>query len=357
MSYLINGIQQIGIGIPNANEAWHWYSGMFGMDIPIFREAAEAPLMTPYTGGEVQARDAILAINIKGGSGFEIWQYTSRNTVFPEKPPIVGDTGIYAVIIKCESIQSTHRYFLHKGCNVLGDLADGPDGQLTFFLKDPWGNIFQIIQSEEWFQKKGHLTGGPVGAVIGVSSMEKSLLLYRDTLGFDVVDYDEEGFFPDWSPLNGGGGRFRRMRLSRDQQSTGPFGPILGSCSIELVQSLDRQPDKIFQNRYWGDGGFIHLCFDVHGMDALGEKLSSNGLAFTVDSNTPFDMGEAAGRFTYIEDNDGTLIEFVETWKVPVMKKWGWYINLSRRPYGKPLPRLILKALGLGRVKSGKFPI
>ena len=211
--------------------------------------------------------------------------------------------------------------------------------------------MLQVVQSEEWFQKKKHPIGGPIGVVIGVSSIEESLKLYRDILGFKVTDYNEKGAFPDWKALNGRDGQFQRMSLSRGQSSTGPFGPILGSCRIELVQSLDRQPCKIFQNRYWGDGGFIHLCFDVHGMDALGEDLLSKGFSFTVDSKTPFDMGEAAGRFTYIEDADGTLIEFVETRRVPIMKRWGWSIDLSRRPYGKPLPRLILKALSLGQVK------
>ena len=38
-----------------------------------------------------------------------------------------------------------------------------------------------------------------------------------------------------------------------------------------------------------------------------------------------------AGGFVYIEVPDGTLIEFVETHKIPVMKKLGWYLNLRKR--------------------------
>jgi hypothetical protein len=167
------------------------------------------------------------------------------------------------------------------------------------------------------------------------------------------VEFDQEGTFAEWSSLNGGGGRFRRILLSRSEAPSGPFAPMFGSSCIELVQALDRKPAKIFEGRYWGDGGFIHLCFDIQGMDALGKKLTAGGYPFTVDSGTPFDMGEAAGRFTYIEDPDGTLIEFVETKKLPVMKKWGWYMDLSKRPRGKALPKIVLNALGLGRVKGG----
>ena len=58
---IITGIQQLGIGIPNVHEAWAWYRRHFGMDVPIFEEAAEAALMLPYTGGE-RSRHAVLAL-------------------------------------------------------------------------------------------------------------------------------------------------------------------------------------------------------------------------------------------------------------------------------------------------------
>jgi hypothetical protein len=54
--------------------------------------------------------------------------------------------------------------------------------------------------------------------------------------------------------------------------------------------------------------------------------------------------------FAYIEDPDGTLIEFVETHRVPVVKKIGWYFNLKGRN-GKPLPRWMVRALSFNRVK------
>ena len=63
-------------------------------------------------------------------------------------------------------------------------------------------------------------------------------------------------------------------------------------------------------------------------------------------------MGDAAGQFAYIEDPDGTLIEFVETHKVPLVKKLGLSINLQKRDPEKPLPRWMLKALSLMRVKT-----
>ncbi len=67
-------------------------------------------------------------------------------------------------------------------------------------------------------------------------------------------------------------------------------------------------------------------------------------------------MGEAAGHFAYIEDPDGTLIEFVETHKVPISKKMGWYINLwKRKDVTQPLPDGIVKMMRFMKVNPAKL--
>jgi hypothetical protein len=119
-----------------------------------------------------------------------------------------------------------------------------------------------------------------------------------------------------------------------------------------LIKVYDRTPAQIFENRYWGDQGFIHLCFDITNQKAMKELCAEKGYPFTVDSGEKFDMGEAAGHFSYIEDPDGALIEFVETKKIPIMKKFGWYLDLRKRDALKPLPDWMLKALKFNRVKD-----
>jgi catechol 2,3-dioxygenase-like lactoylglutathione lyase family enzyme len=172
-------------------------------------------------------------------------------------------------------------------------------------------------------------------------------------LNYDEVVYDQTGHFEDLNFFPSGTGKFRRVLLKHSSKRTGPFAPLLGDSTIELLQSIERKDcRKIFENRFWGDWGFIHLCFDVQGMDALKQECEEKGFPFTVDSSDTFDMGEAGGRFSYVEDPDGTLIEFVETHKVPILKKFGWYIHLKNRKPGKSLPRIILKLMGLNRYKD-----
>ena len=62
-------------------------------------------------------------------------------------------------------------------------------------------------------------------------------------------------------------------------------------------------------------------------------------------------MDVAAGRFCYVEDNDGTLIELVETHKVPVIKKIGLYLNLKNRNATKPLPPWMISCMAFSKIK------
>ncbi len=353
---VISGIQQLGIGVTNVAEAWKWYRKYLGMDIKVFEESATAALMLPYTGGKPQKRHAVLALNMNGGGGFEIWQYTERTPLPPHFEPAIGDLGIFAAKIKTRDARKIHARFAADKLNISSINTD-PDGRLFFFVTDPFNNIFQIIESHNWFGNIKKHTGSVYGVVIGVTNVENSRKVYSDILGYDQLVFDEKGIFPDLAYLNGGDAHFRRALLRNSKPRVGAFGRLLGDSEIELIQVEDRVPRKIYEDRFWGDLGFIHLCYDINGMEALNAACAKRGFAFTVDSfahheGNSFDMGEAAGHFSYIEDPDGTLIEFVETHKLPILKKMGIYLNLRKRNPKKHLPNWIIKSLRMSRVKN-----
>lgn len=350
--YAISGIQQVGIGIPNVEEAFAWYRQHFGMNVPIFDDDGRAELMLPYTGNQAQERRAILAINMQGGSGFEIWQYKSRQPQPPDFHIEMGDLGLYAAKMKCLDIKAAYEELSEKQTNILGEITKTPNGRAHFFMRDPYNNLFEIIEQNDWFKSGGYHTGGPAGTIIGVSDIDRSLALYQTVLGYDKIVYDETNTFDDLKVLPAGDHRLRRVLLTHSQPRQGAFSRLFGKSYIELIQVEGRQARKIYENRLWGDLGFIHLCFDVIDMDHLQEVCQEKGFPFTVDTGETFDMGEAAGRFAYIEDPDGTLIEFVETYKIPIMKKWNWFLDLRKRDAYKPLPDWMLKALGFNKVKD-----
>ena len=350
--YIISGIQQIGLGVPDVHLGWMWVRKNFGFDVPIFQDADEAPFMAKYTGGKVQSRTATLAVNLMGGGGFEIWQYTSRKPKGPDFAPQLGDLGIFTARIKTPDVNNAYSHLQQQNADILSDIQHDPAGTPFFLVKDLYGNFFQVIQEETFFMKRPHATGGVAGCIIGVSDIEKARSVYTDILGYDTVEYDTSGTFDDLTVLPGGGEPVRRVLLGHSEKRKGAFSNLLGPTKLELVQSTDRQPKKIFENRLWGDLGFIHLCFDVRGFDTLEKVCREKGAPYTVSSGNAFDMGEASGPFSYIEDPDGTLIEFVETHKIPINKAKGKYVNLLDRDPEKPLSNITLKALRFGRVKD-----
>jgi len=346
---IICGIQQVGIGVSDFVEAWKWYYDQFGFEVKIVDDEGVAERMLPYTGGKPQPRRSGIAVNIRGGGGFEIWQPKGRALNYLKEPVQLGDLGILIAKVKTADIEVAHNTFLNRGLDVISEITCSPSGQRQFFMKDPYGNLFQVEQDDYVFVDEKKTTGGANGAVIGVSDMDRSLAFYTQLLDYDKVVFDETRVFDDLQALPGGGKTLRRVLLERSKPIEGPLSPIMGTGHLELIQAVDGPGKKLYEGRYWGDPGFIHLCFDVRNMEAVKAATEALGHPFVCDSGADFGMGEANGHFTYVEDPDGTLIEFVETFKIPIIKKIGLYLNLAKKDDHKPLG--ILKLLRFAKVK------
>ncbi len=348
---LIYGFQQVGVGVENADDAFKWYASRLGSDVVVFDDSNEATFMAPYMGGKPRNKRAMMAINMRGGCGYEIWQYLDRKPEKIKEPLQLGDYGINLIKVKSRDIRISYRRLSSMNVEILSDISEEPDGRKSFYIKDPYDNLICIKEFDDWYSSNGFDLGGIFSCVIGVSDIDQSLKLYEDVLGYNKVVYDLTGEFDDLQVLPNGQGKFRRILLDHEEDRKGGFARFFGNSQIELIQSLDGNPKRIFENRYWGDQGFIHLCFDIRNMKKLVEECEEMGFPFKVLSNDSFDMGETNAHWGYIEDSDGTLIEFVETHKVTILKKFNWFINLKNRNPNKPLPNWLIKALSLKRVK------
>ena len=346
---VICGIQQVGIGVPDFVEAWKWYYDNFGFEIKIVDDEGVAERMLPYTGGKPQPRRSGIAVNIRGGGGFEIWQPKGRELNYLKEPVRLGDLGILIAKVKTSNVERAYNTFINKGIDVISEILTSPTGQKHFFLKDPYGNLFDLEEDSYVFVNEDKLTGGANGVVIGVSDIDRSLPFYTKLLEYDEIVLDRTGVFDDLQCLPGGEQKVRRVVLKRSKPIEGPLSGIMGTSHLELIQAVDGTGKKLYEGRYWGDPGYIHLCFDVRNMEAVKAETEAMGHPFVCDSGADFGMGEANGHFTYVEDPDGTLIEFVETFKIPIIKKLGLYLNLARKDDHKQLG--ILKLLRFAKVK------
>lgn len=353
MNYLVSGIQQVGVGCSCFEQSWKWYIEMFQVDVRVLEDDTVAERMLPYTGGQAQKRHACIAMNLQGGGGFEIWQYSERTPVPCSFDVQAADLGTFAAKVKSRDPKALREQMLAR-YDKIGPLTRMPDGTECFFLQDPWGNYFQIVKDTYTYIDEHKLTGGVVGAMCGSKHIDQAVKMYQDIFGYDKVVYDTTGEFEDLKWLKGGEGRFRRVLLAHTADREGAFADLYGHSTVELVEALDREPRKLYEGRYWGDPGFIQLCFDVTNMSEIKKKCEAAGYPFTVDScpnGERFDMGEASGHFTYIEDPDGTLIEMVEAHKLTILKRPHIYIDMLKRNRMKKFPKFFVRLMGLSRVK------
>ncbi len=348
----INGLQHIGVAVSEMDHSLRFYRKFFGLNIPFFDSVQPAPLMDVYTRNKTITKRASMIMNLQGGCAIEVIRPTSFEPVKAPGGVKIGDLGICITQVKCVDIKKSHDFCKENKAPGLTEISIDPDGRPTFYIQDPDNNLWQYVQGHNWYTRGKHHSGGVIGCTTGVSHIEKALVLYSDILGFDQVVYDKTGVFDDWKMLPAGSERYRRVLLTQSAQPGGGFSKVTGKTYIELVQSLDRNPDFIFYDRIWGDTGFAHIGFDVKGMKELGKDLEAAGYAFTCDSNDALNMGNTKVHCTYIHDDDRTLIEMIEVYKVPIIEKWGVFLNVEKRDPLKPLPDFMLKALRFSRIKD-----
>jgi catechol 2,3-dioxygenase-like lactoylglutathione lyase family enzyme len=241
----INGIQHIGIGVPNHAASWKWYRQYLGMDICFFNGAAEAPLMKRYTKDQVINKQAAMITNLDGGCAMELVSPISFTATHASTSFELGDLGIFVGKVKTSDITKSYAQFKDNNQKLVTDIIEGPMGQKMFYFEDPNGLLYQVTEgnSKEWFFKKNyHTTGGPQGVIIGVSSIDNSMKLYADLLGYSKVVFDETKVFEDFAKLPGGNKTFRRVLLTQADNNLGGFSRLTGSTYIELVQAMDYSP-------------------------------------------------------------------------------------------------------------------
>ncbi len=348
----INGLQHIGVAVTDMDASLRFYRKFFGLDIPFFDSVQPAPLMDFYTRGKTITKRASMIMNLQGGCAIEVIRPTSFEPTQSKHKVVIGDLGIFITTVKCRDLKTAHDTCKEGGVKGITSMSKDPAGRETFYITDPDNNIWQYVSSDQWYSNGRHFSGGVVGCTTGVSDMDKALHLYKDVLGFDEVVFDKTSVFEDWKELPNGKENYRRVLLTQSAQPGGGFARVTGKTYIELVQALDRKPNYIFEDRIWADTGYAHIGFDVKGMKALGEDLRAAGYPFTCDSSNALSMGQTKVHCTYIHDYDRTLIEMIEVYKVPIVEKWGIFLNVEKRDPLKPLPDFMLKALRFSRIKD-----
>lgn len=135
--------------------------------------------------------------------------------------------------------------------------------------------------------KEVHHTG------LSVTDMERSLTLYRDTLGMEVEFDATIQDIPEFGTIIGLPGVHERIVMLR-----------LNNCRIELFQFFHPKGEKV--DRRQCDIGYMHVAFIVDDLDELCAKLKEMGIEF-------YSKAEELGPYSVIffKGFDGETIELM----------------------------------------------
>ncbi len=131
---------------------------------------------------------------------------------------------------------------------------------------------------------------------IVVSSLEDSLVFYRDLLGLSIhKDNTEKGSYID-KVLGLSGVEVRTVKLKSGDGNL-----------IELLQYNSPKSQKA--TRKINDIGYSHIAFSVDDIEKSYAELKSNGVVF---NGAPCVSPDAYAKVAFCRDPDGNFIELVE---------------------------------------------
>lgn len=311
---MITAFQHVGMGVRDTDRTFEFYRKLMGFRVKLSDQTSYMEEMAPIVGALVEMR-ALMAANAYGGASIELIEHTSTRPLEAPEPVQWGDIGYLELGLKAFNLDQLYLDLKSKGVEFLTpprslELSTGGRERYAY-LRDPDGLLLQLAEVKGG---KRPAVGGVRHVAIGVSDMERARSFYRDVLGFGDVLHEFKGRIPELDEVTGG----KEMELAvLGHRPEGESAmPLLERAIVKLVYTPGYEGKFIYEGRRWGDIGLMEMAFDVNDLAGTTNGLISRG-AELYHPPTFVDMGSGtAGRFAYIKDPDGSVVEMVAVEKV-----------------------------------------
>jgi len=333
---MINGLQHIGIGVKDRERSFHFYNNALGFSVPMSKSTDTCSGMIPVLGND-ETRNVVIALNPHGGGLVEIFQYVSKTpTPVPEEVDFSYNGYLfYGLKVKNieKSLQTIQRY---EGKALTDPMPFTPLKEhewKTAVYRDPDGIYAIVLEypgSTVGYGGRVSRIGGVEYVAVGVSDLKRSMKFYSDILGYGDIVYTYEGVCPEWEILFGKGKKIKRALLQRSAKPQGLFRHFLRGGMIELIEVESNKKKHNFDGRKWGDIGCMELCFDVTDIQSTLDQIKKRGIPIIIPPYSQ-NMGlNTEATFAYIQDPDGSLLEFADIGRLPVPY---FFIRLFVNPF------------------------
>ncbi len=312
---MINAFQHVGMGVRDADRSYDFYRRLMGFRLKLSDKKSYMEEMTPVIGALVEMR-ALMAANLRGGGVIELIEHTSTRPMEPLEPVQWGDQGYLELGLRAFRLDQLYLDLKSKGLEFVTPVRSmriGPGHTERYaYLRDPDGLLIQLVEVEGG---RKPAVGGVRHVAIGVRDLDKQKNFYHDVLDFSDVLGEFKGRLPELDEVTGG--KVTEMILLANRpQGKSPFGAVLDRAMVKLVHTPEYKGKAVYEGRRWGDIGLMEMAFDVSDLASTVNDLMARG-AKLYHPPTRVDMGSGtAGRFSYIKDPEGNVVEMVEVEKV-----------------------------------------
>jgi catechol 2,3-dioxygenase-like lactoylglutathione lyase family enzyme len=310
---VFRGVDHIGIGVGDVDEAIAFYGRHVGFDDVRFDWSGAVPGLEAVAGRTPQARIAMLASSAAtpvGPGRIKLVQVLDGDG--PPAPPAGqawGEVGVCEVCLHVRGVEGVHRSLVAAGCEELMPPMSAAvvphDVSLDIsYVADPWGTKIEMI---EWTGLWRSLPGEPRAegvnhVAFGVADMARTRAFY-ERLGFTQLLFESTEFFDPMAPW------YRPPWYAEQlpaQHMTMPM-PSQGAAIEPVV--LD--PPGHDCRGEWGHLGPMEFAIGVSNLDAAVAELERRGVEVHGEPQS-VDVGGGQWRYVYFAEPDGNYVSLVE---------------------------------------------
>jgi catechol 2,3-dioxygenase-like lactoylglutathione lyase family enzyme len=310
---VFRGVDHIGIGVGDIDEAIAFYGEHVGFDDVRFDWTGEVPGLERVAGRTPRARIAMLASGAAtpvGPGGIKLVQVLDGDG--PPAPPAGqawGEVGVCEVCLHVRGVEAVHASLVAAGCEELMPPMSAAvvphDVALDIsYVADPWGTKIEMIEwTGLWHSLPGPARPEGVNHVaFGVTDMTRTRAFY-ERLGFTELLFESTEFFDPMAPW------YVAPWYSEDipaQHMTMPMAPQ--GAAIEPVV-LD--PPGHDCRGEWGHLGPMEFAIGVANLEQGIAELGRQAVELVGEPQT-IDVGGGEWRYAYFAEPDGNYVSLVE---------------------------------------------
>jgi catechol 2,3-dioxygenase-like lactoylglutathione lyase family enzyme len=303
------GVDHVGIGVPDMEEALDFYCRALGFSDVLFDYTGPLPgleelVHRPTTKARVVMLASPLATPL-GPGRVKLVQLLEEGGTPPVPPGTAwGELGICEVCVHARDVRAVHKRLVEElGCEELmgpvsAELSPFGVGVDLSYVADPgkgkvevleWTGLWKALPGEPRLEGVNHVA-------FGVRDMAVSREFYGQ-LGFRHFVFETDGYFEPMRPW-----------FARPMPRMHIVFVIPGQgAGIEPVRLY---PETLDCRGPWGHAGPMEFAIGVSNLGLVFQELQQR-VEFYSEPQV-VDVGTGEWRYAYIKDPDGLYVSFVE---------------------------------------------